>query len=178
MTGYTIRPASPDDAEAIIAFTKILADEPNNGVSFASSADVLFTLDEERGIIQSYLDHPTSHWLIALDTRGNMVGHTNVSAGRRVFRHTVGLGISVAKDWRNKGVGTALMREMMAWCAANPQIKRLELEVFASNPRAIHVYEQLGFEREGVRRAYALKDGRFQDAIMMAILYSRPELEG
>jgi L-phenylalanine/L-methionine N-acetyltransferase len=69
-----------------------------------------------------------------------------------------------------------LMRAMMDWCEANPQIKRLELEVFSENARAIHLYEKVGFTREGVRRVAALKAGRFRDIVMMAVLSERPEL--
>jgi RimJ/RimL family protein N-acetyltransferase len=174
---FTIRTVKTDDAAAIIAFSKVLADEPDNGVSFSAASDVTFTLEEEVGIIQGYLDNPTSHWVVALDEQGTFIGHSNVHPGRRVFRHTVGLGISVAKDWRNRGVGTAIMRTLIDWCAANPQIKRLELEAFTHNERAIYVYEKLGFEREGIRRAAALKDGRFRDSIMMSMLFSRPDLE-
>jgi RimJ/RimL family protein N-acetyltransferase len=178
MSEFTIRVAVPDDAEAIIAFMKILADEPHNGVSFASAADVAFTLEEERGLIQGAADHPTSNWLVAFDSQNRLIAHSGVFGGRRVFRHTVSLGISVAKEWRNKGVGTAVMRAQIDWAAANPQVHRLELEVFAGNERAIHVYEKLGFVREGMRRDYALKDGKFQDSILMSMLFPRPALEG
>jgi RimJ/RimL family protein N-acetyltransferase len=88
----------------------------------------------------------------------------------------VTLGISIAKEWRNQGLGTTLMKEAIAWCESNPLIKRVELEVFGDNDRALHVYEKLGFIQEGVRREVFLKEGRFRDSIMMAIRFARPEL--
>ncbi len=45
---------------------------------------------------------------------------------------------------------------------------RLEIEAFATNPRAIALYERLGFEREGVRREAALVDGRYVDIVCLA----------
>ncbi len=49
-------------------------------------------------------------------------------------------------------------------------LHRIELEVYAFNPRAIHAYEKLGFRREGVRRDALWQDGAFHDAIQMGML--------
>ena len=38
------------------------------------------------------------------------------------------------------------------------------------NPRAQHVYEKVGFVREGLRRDVLLWNGRYQSAIIMSIL--------
>jgi RimJ/RimL family protein N-acetyltransferase len=51
-------------------------------------------------------------------------------------------------------------------------VNRLELEVYAFNPRAIAIYEKVGFRREGVRRDALLWDGEFVDAIMMSVIRS------
>lgn len=45
---------------------------------------------------------------------------------------------------------------------------RLELTVFADNERAVHLYESLGFEREGIRRKAAVRNGVYMDEIAMA----------
>ena len=47
---------------------------------------------------------------------------------------------------------------------------RIELGVYAFNPRAIHVYEKLGFKREGTLRDSICWDGTFHDMIVMSIL--------
>lgn len=49
-------------------------------------------------------------------------------------------------------------------------LKRLELTVFADNAAAIALYEKLGFEREGVLRSYAFRDGAYVDVLAMARL--------
>jgi putative acetyltransferase len=51
-------------------------------------------------------------------------------------------------------------------------LTRLELEVYADNEPAIRLYERFGFEREGVLRQHAFRDGRFVDAIVMGRLRS------
>jgi RimJ/RimL family protein N-acetyltransferase len=49
-------------------------------------------------------------------------------------------------------------------------LHRIELDVYAFNPRAQAVYERAGFVREGVRRDALRWDGEYTDAITMAIL--------
>ncbi|HEY5107188.1 MAG TPA: GNAT family N-acetyltransferase [Caulobacteraceae bacterium] len=48
--------------------------------------------------------------------------------------------------------------------------RRLKLTVFSDNDRAIALYERFGFEREGLLRAYAFRDGAYVDAVTMARL--------
>lgn len=47
-------------------------------------------------------------------------------------------------------------------------MERIELEVFASNARAIRLYERLGFVTEGVKRGARKLDGVYEDNVLMA----------
>ena len=47
---------------------------------------------------------------------------------------------------------------------------RVELEVFASNARAIRLFERAGFVREGTKRRARFLDGREDDVVCMARL--------
>jgi len=49
---------------------------------------------------------------------------------------------------------------------------RIELEVLASNPKAIRLYEKLGFVHEGVKRRARHLDGAWDDNVLMALLAS------
>ena len=70
----------------------------------------------------------------------------------------------------NKGYGTEAMRMILRYGFETLNLHRIALEVYAFNPRAIHVYEKVGFQREGVLRDLLFYDGAFHDAIGMAIL--------
>ncbi|NIW45005.1 MAG: N-acetyltransferase, partial [Gammaproteobacteria bacterium] len=50
------------------------------------------------------------------------------------------------------------------------KLHRIELEVYDFNPRAQHVYEKVGFIKEGVRRDVLLWEGLYHSAIVMSIL--------
>lgn len=49
-------------------------------------------------------------------------------------------------------------------------LHRIELNVFDYNARAMHVYEKLGFKREGVQREALFYDHKYHDSILMSIL--------
>lgn len=49
-------------------------------------------------------------------------------------------------------------------------LHRIELTVFTFNERAIHVYEKIGFQREGVQRDVWYFNHKYYDFVMMSIL--------
>lgn len=69
-----------------------------------------------------------------------------------------------------KGYGTEATALLIDFGFRALKLHRIELEVYDFNPRAQHVYEKLGFVREGVRRDVLLWNGVFQSAIIMSIL--------
>jgi ribosomal protein S18 acetylase RimI-like enzyme len=88
-------------------------------------------------------------------------------------RHMTALGVYVAREWRDKGVGNALMAKVVAWAKASPVVERVELEVYARNARAIHLYEKYGFEHEGRKRRLYYQDGEPMDMLIMALLFEK-----
>lgn len=170
---YFIREATPDDAEAVIAYMKRIAAEPHNGISYSSPDEFTYTLEEERELISTSQQAENCVWILAVTPEDEIIGVANATGGRRVLFHTVGVGITVAKAWRNQGIGTSMMQFIIDWCRLNPVVHRLELTVFTDNVRAIHVYEKLGFQHEGIRRGAYFKEGRFIDAHVMAILFEK-----
>ena len=85
-------------------------------------------------------------------------------------RHAGTFGINVHDDWQGKGIGAALMTACLNMADNWLNLRRLELEVYADNEAAIRLYEKFGFEREGVMREHAFRDGVYVDSIMMARL--------
>ncbi|MFF0413124.1 GNAT family N-acetyltransferase [Kitasatospora sp. NPDC004745] len=69
-----------------------------------------------------------------------------------------------------RGLGTEASRLVLAHAFEAVGVHRVELEVFAFNLRAHHVYEKLGFVREGTRRDALCWDGAWIDAHTMAVL--------
>ena len=85
------------------------------------------------------------------------------------FRHVGVLGIGLLPGHRGSGTGAALLERTLA-AAATVGIRRVELEVFASNSRAQQLFERAGFVTEGIKRRARVLDGREDDVLCMARL--------
>jgi RimJ/RimL family protein N-acetyltransferase len=167
---YVIREATPDDAAGIIAHMEMIAAEPDNGIT--QSPGEMRTLEEQRKVLMDDARADNAIFLVAVSDSGEIIGVANFRGGKRLStRHTGGLGITVHRDWRDHGVGTAMMQHMIEWARHTGIVKRMELEVFTHNKRAFHVYKKLGFEVEGSKRKAYWRDGRYVDAYVMALLF-------
>lgn len=70
----------------------------------------------------------------------------------------------------NKKYGTDAILLALDYGFGMYQLHRIELQVYSFNKRAIHVYEKLGFKKEGILRDYLYFDHEYHDAIVMSIL--------
>lgn len=95
------------------------------------------------------------------------VGLENVSPENR----SAILGIAIGdKAFWDGGYGTDAMRVLCRFAFEMMNLHRIELEVYAENARAIHVYQKVGFQLEGTRRQATFKFGRYQDVHVMGLL--------
>lgn len=83
--------------------------------------------------------------------------------------------ILIGPDGQNRGLGSEATRLIVDYAFTRLPVHRIELEVYAFNPRAQHVYEKVGFVVEGRRRDALRFDGERVDSIMMSLL--KPEWE-
>ncbi|MBX5193318.1 GNAT family N-acetyltransferase [Rhizobium sp. NZLR3b] len=84
--------------------------------------------------------------------------------------HRGKLGMGILPAYRGQGLGRKLIETTLR-AAQEVGFIRVELDVYQDNLRAIALYEKLGFVREGIIRRAARIDGRFIDAIGMALLF-------
>ena len=102
---------------------------------------------------------------------GKVVGMAGLhTTDNRRRAHTASIGMAVHDGYARRGAGQALMGGLIELADRWLNFKRLELTVWADNDRAIRLYERAGFEREGLLRSYAWRDGAYVDALTMARL--------
>jgi len=113
---------------------------------------------------------PENDYVFVAELAGEVVGnlglHSVSKSPRR--RHVGTLGMAVRDDCQRRGVGTALLSAAIDVADNWIGYARLELTVYTDNAAAIALYRKFGFETEGTARQYALRDGEFVDALMMA----------
>ncbi|HDX9578465.1 TPA: GNAT family N-acetyltransferase [Bacillus pseudomycoides] len=86
------------------------------------------------------------------------------------LNHTGSFGMGILEDYRNQGVGTKLLPQLIDWAKTQEGIEKICLGVFSTNERAIKVYEKIGFKEEGRERGQIkFEDGRYADNVLMAL---------
>ena len=81
----------------------------------------------------------------------------------------LGIGIGNRSFW-DHGYGTEAVTLLLNFAFNELNLHRVFLTVFSYNQRAIHVYENLGFQREGVFREHLQRDGQRHDMLLYGLL--------
>ncbi|MEQ6291863.1 GNAT family N-acetyltransferase [Vogesella sp. GCM10023246] len=127
--------------------------------------------------VQQLVDNfpPHIHALVACTPDGALVGCGGLHLAQPLRRrHCALLFLMVRDDWQGKGVGGALMRALLDYADNWLDLKRIELDAVHDNHGAIALYERYGFLHEGVARGFNLREGVYEDAVLMARLRFRP----
>ena len=75
-----------------------------------------------------------------------------------------------AADARGCGLGTEATALVVRYAFDTANLNRVWLHVYEDNPAAIHVYEKLGFVREGLLRQDTFRRGRYGNTVVMGLL--------
>src|SRR5262249_44097421 len=106
-----------------------------------------------------------------------VIGHLHVAREESPYtRHVASIGMTVAVDWRGKGVGSALMTEAIRW-ARLMGVEKLALSVYPDNEIARALYRKFGFREEGRLTGHSKKSIGYRDEIVMG-LWLIPQPDG
>lgn len=162
----TIRKAKIEDAHAIVTAEKEIAETPGY---FCSQPSEL----SEQNVIQMISSLAESEMEIYLVTKrdGKIVGHAFLEPLHlKSICHVAQLSIGVHHGWQEKGIGTALMKELIAWAKQSMTVEKIELNVRASNSRAIALYKKIGFVEEGrLKNRIKVNNNHYIDDVLMAL---------
>jgi RimJ/RimL family protein N-acetyltransferase len=101
---------------------------------------------------------------------------TGAHAGEVVLDHldtdnqSCGFRIALTQGYTGRGLGTEATALMLGYAFDTVGVHRVELEVYAFNPRARHVYEKAGFVYEGTKRQVLRWKDHWVDAQILAML--------
>lgn len=100
------------------------------------------------------------------------IGFIDLSGFNNINRDAwVGIAIGEPEYW-GQGYGADAMRVLVRYGFSELNLHRVNLDVFADNPRAVKSYENAGFVKEGVMPSFTMRDGRRWDIVFMGILRS------
>jgi len=142
----TLRPARPDDAEAIIATVRSSSEDRSYvlmeiyGQDVASQRAAIEALDRERNLL-----------LVAIaggEVVGNLAALDMNPCGSPEPTRCIGL--HLARDWRGRGIGSAMLRYAVRW-AKEHGCRRLEADIFTRSKRSVPLFTRQGFHEETCR---------------------------
>jgi RimJ/RimL family protein N-acetyltransferase len=164
LSDYTVRRAAPGDAGALVELGRAVSSEPEAWL--ITEADWREVGDERR-YLRAVRRSPHAAVYVAENDDGIVARLSLARDSHPASPHVADLGLMVAAAYRRRGIGRSLLEQAVEWARENG-VEKLELHVFPHNEPAIRLYEQFGFEREGLRRNHFRRGGRLVDAVLMA----------
>lgn len=144
-TGYTIRRATPDDAEPISRILSLIAAE-----AVHSAIDRPWPADAQRRYLESLSPREAFHVAIA-DGSQEVIGYQSLDLWSPILNtmsHVAQIGTFLDPAWRRHGVGRALFAASVAH-ARSHAFRKFVITVRASNLGAQRFYTSLGFSQCG-----------------------------
>lgn len=158
----TLRPAVPDDAEAIRAIYNVEVE--GSTVTFDL---VPRTVEEQVAWITEHSGgHPA---IVAVDADdGTIVGFGSLSPykERPAYFTTVEDSIYIAADQRSRGIGNRLLSELVR-LAQQYGYHSMIARIVGGHDASIRLHRQCGFEIVGTEKEVGRKLGRWLDVVVM-----------
>lgn len=120
-----------------------MVNDIENVAKFIGERRTLLTEQDEIDYIKDKMDKDATMFsMLEKDTR-EFIG--NIEFFNRVDDEAE-WGIVITTKMQNKGYGKEALRRSVEYGFNELDLKRIYLEVYANNPRAIHIYENCGFK--------------------------------
>lgn len=167
-----LRTADATDAAMIVEYFQTNRQhlqpwEPRRDESFysiASWTQKLIKLQELHKLGLGY------YLLITEKESGAMLGTISFSSVARFPLHACNVGYSLAEQAQGRGVMTRALRLAVNYMFRIHNMHRIMAGYIPRNKRSESVLKKVGFEYEGLAKAYLLINGRWEDHHMMALV--------
>jgi RimJ/RimL family protein N-acetyltransferase len=127
-----------------------------------------YSLENARAFLERTVGaEPETNLAIAVED--GAVGGIGFTLQEDVARRSAEIGFWLGAPYRDRGIATAAVRALAEHAFAAHDLLRIYAQVFEWNGASLRVLERAGFQREGVLRRAAVKDG----AVIDVFLYAR-----
>lgn len=173
--GVVLRELDPEDAADLFVWrsdpeVQRYNSEPMREVRQASEliADLRREHSAQKGI----------HWAVTLSGDNRAIGLFGFVSWER-FHHRAEVGYDLRRDHWGRGIATEALGAMLRFGFTRMRLNRVEAHTIADNHGSVRLLRRLGFEREGLRRAYSLEeDGTYHDGAIYGLLRRDHESSG
>ena len=164
-----VRPAAPQDLPAI---QSIYAYHVLHGL--ASFEEEAPPLEEMRRRYEDVIGRGLPYLVAEEDREVLGYGYCTLYRSRSAYRYTLEDSVYVRQNSQGKGIGKAVLSELIARCTALNYRQIIAVIGDSANAASIAVHASLGFVRAGNLRSSGYKFGRWVDSVLM----QRPLGEG
>ncbi len=108
--------------------------------------------------------------IFAIATEYEAIGSIGIVIGEDVHRFTAEIGYWLAEPFWGKGIMTEALKFLSDWAFREFKLHRIYATPFATNTASARVLGKAGFDREGIIRSGAFKDGKVMDMFMYSLI--------
>jgi RimJ/RimL family protein N-acetyltransferase len=120
---------------------------------------------------EKHVEDEDRAWFV-IEADGKVIGSTGLHHRERRLGSSA-FGISIHdRDYLGKGYGRDAIDVLLNWAFQIQNYRRIWLETWAINERAIRCYRGLGFVEEGRLREQGYYNGNYFDVVLMGMLRS------
>lgn len=162
-----IRQAEIDDAEKLLNCIKTYV--PQSDYIPKLEQEIKLSIEQKKEWINYFLTNENSLLLIT-EFEDEIIGNIDLTGNRRkIMEHTAVIGMGMLKEWRNYGLGTALLKLAIEWAKENSILELLWLQVYTDNELGLGLYKKFGFEENGIMKNFFKQDGKYYDNLTMTM---------
>jgi L-amino acid N-acyltransferase YncA len=161
----TIRTATLSDAAPISAMLNYYA--VNTTATFMTEPEMVETR------VEWLMGRPAQHPVVVAEIGGTTVGFASLSRfrSRAAYRHTAELGVYVHPDWHRRGIGRALVREVVEQ-GRTAGLHMIVAGCCSESAASLGLLESLGFRRVAHFHHVGRKFDRWLDVIFLELMVS------
>lgn len=165
VAGFRLRKPEPHDVDSLYGF--------RNDPEVSSLLRGFSTGYSKANLVRWVESHGSATdevLFVVADADDKAIGHVALyQIDHRVRSAEFGIAIGDRSMW-GQGLGRALTRFVIEYGFDELNLRRISLDVLATNERAIKLYHSLGFVDEGRLRQAQYRQGQYLDVLVMGLL--------